>query len=157
MIDLIRGPLAARCITFSPLNLDLVTFIRLGSGRIGWIRKTEKNDIITGYQRVGFEIESPHAVILHQADNDAARYEAFPYDLTAVGIPSVLTLLIFNFDVFDLLNTQINIPLSLSTKSWDFELGWNLNLPSPIEKEGSLDSTNFFSLTVGYLFDLSKN
>lgn len=58
---------------------------------------------------------------------------------------------------FGLLNTQLNIPISYTTSSWDIELGWNLNLPSPIDREGDLDSTSFFSLSVGYLFDLSKN
>lgn len=62
----------------------------------------------------------------------------------------------FNFDVFDLLNTQINIPLSLSTKSWDFELGYNLNLPNTLVNETDLPTTGFFNLSVGYLFDLGK-
>ncbi|MEQ6124678.1 hypothetical protein AAON49_10785 [Pseudotenacibaculum sp. MALMAid0570] len=57
---------------------------------------------------------------------------------------------------FGLLNTQINIPISYTTSTWDFELGWSLNMPSPIDNEGSLDSTNFFTITVGYLFDLTK-
>ncbi|MGZ0014878.1 hypothetical protein [Yeosuana sp. AK3] len=60
---------------------------------------------------------------------------------------------IFN-DVFDLLNTQINIPLSLSTKSWDFELGYNINLPSRLETEPELKTTSFFSISIGYLIDL---
>ena len=62
----------------------------------------------------------------------------------------------FNFDVFDLLNTQINIPLSLSLKSWDFELGFNLNIPNSLIYEGALKTTSYFNLSVGYLFDLSK-
>lgn len=62
----------------------------------------------------------------------------------------------FNFDVFDLLNTQINIPLSLSSKSWDFELGYNLNLPNALENESNLETTKYFNFSVGYLFDLSK-
>ena len=62
----------------------------------------------------------------------------------------------FNFDVFDLLNTQINLPLSLSLKSWDFELGYNLNLPNTLVNESELSSTGFFNFSIGYLFDLSK-
>jgi hypothetical protein len=57
---------------------------------------------------------------------------------------------------FTLLNTQLNIPISYTTSTWDIELGWNLNIPSAILGEGNLDSTNFFSLTVGYLFDLGN-
>ena len=59
-------------------------------------------------------------------------------------------------DIFDLLNTQINLPLSLSTKSWDFELGYNINFPSPVETESNLKTTSFFSLSIGYLIDLDK-
>ena len=62
----------------------------------------------------------------------------------------------FNFDVFDLLNTQFNIPLSLSTKSCDFEFGYNLNFPKTQSNEGALPATNYFNLSIGYLFDFSK-
>jgi hypothetical protein len=61
-----------------------------------------------------------------------------------------------NFNVFDLLNTQVSIPISLSTKSWDFEFGYNLNLPHAVLEEKNLKTTSFFSLSVGYLFDLRK-
>ena len=59
-------------------------------------------------------------------------------------------------DVFDLLNTQINIPLLLITKSWNFELGYNFNIPNPVSTEPDLDNTSFFNLSVGYLFDLRR-
>lgn len=62
----------------------------------------------------------------------------------------------FNFDVFDLLNTQLNFPFSLSTKSWDFEIGYNLNVPNALVNENSLDTTGFLNFSVGYMFDLSK-
>ncbi|MRX62869.1 hypothetical protein [Maribacter luteus] len=63
---------------------------------------------------------------------------------------------IFYDDIFDLLNTQINLPLSLSTKSWDFEAGYNINLPSPVKSETDLKTTGFFNLSVGYIIDLDK-
>ncbi|MFY0603527.1 MAG: hypothetical protein JXQ93_06225 [Flavobacteriaceae bacterium] len=59
-------------------------------------------------------------------------------------------------EYFDLLNTQINFPIAYTTKSWDFELSWNLNLPSAVETEQSLDTTNFFSFSIGYLLDVGK-
>ncbi len=62
-----------------------------------------------------------------------------------------------NFDIFDLLNTQINLPVSLTINSWDFELGYNLNLPNATITEDALSNTSFFNLSVGYMFDLSKN
>jgi hypothetical protein len=61
-----------------------------------------------------------------------------------------------NLNVFDLLNTQISIPISVSTESWDFEFGYNLNLPNVVLKERNLKNTSFFSVSVGYLFDLKK-
>ena len=73
-----------------------------------------------------------------------------------IALANKTVLRTFNFDVFDLLNTQINIPLSLSLKSWDFELGYNLNLPNSLVYEDSLKTTSYFNLSVGYLFDLSK-
>ncbi|WP_157208495.1 hypothetical protein [Mariniflexile maritimum] len=57
-------------------------------------------------------------------------------------------------DIFDLLNTQVNIPLTLVTKSWDFELGYNFNLPSRVETEPQLNKTGFFNISIGYLIDL---
>ncbi len=65
---------------------------------------------------------------------------------------TVITEYIYN-DVFDLLNTQVNIPLTLSTKSWDFELGYNINFPSPVETEPNLKTTSFFNISIGYLID----
>jgi len=63
---------------------------------------------------------------------------------------------IVNFNVFDLLNTQVSIPLSLSTNSWDFELGYHFNFPNSVLKEPNIPTSSFFSFTVGYLFDLSN-
>ncbi|QMU66442.1 MAG: hypothetical protein GKR88_20570 [Flavobacteriaceae bacterium] len=69
-----------------------------------------------------------------------------------IGVPPILV----TTEAFGLLNTQIYLPVSFTTSSWDIELGWNLNLPRPIENEGNLNMTNFFSLTVGYLINLRK-
>jgi hypothetical protein len=60
----------------------------------------------------------------------------------------------FNFDVFDLLNVQFSIPLSISTSSWDFELGYHINLPNAVATETDLNTTSYLSLSVGYLFGL---
>ena len=57
-------------------------------------------------------------------------------------------------DIFDLLNTQVNIPLTLITKSWDFELGYKVNFPSRVETEPKLKTTGFLNLSIGYLIDL---
>lgn len=59
-------------------------------------------------------------------------------------------------DIFDLLNTQLNLPLTLATRSWDFELGYNINFPLPVETEPNLDPTGYFNVAVGYLIDLDN-
>jgi hypothetical protein len=56
-------------------------------------------------------------------------------------------------DIFDLLNTQLNLPLTLATKSWDLELGYNINFPSAVASEPSLNINSFFSISIGYLID----
>ena len=61
-----------------------------------------------------------------------------------------------NYNVFDLLNTQLRIPISLSTKLWDFEVGYNLNFPNAVFEETNIQTTGFFSFSVGYLFDLQR-
>jgi len=53
-------------------------------------------------------------------------------------------MLVYN-DIFDLLNTQINLPLTLASKSWDFELGYNINFPSAVGKETDLKVTNQYN------------
>ncbi len=60
-------------------------------------------------------------------------------------------------DVFAYLNTQLSFPVSLTTKSWDIELGYHLNLPTPLENESELDSTGYFNVSLGYLIDFSGN
>lgn len=57
-------------------------------------------------------------------------------------------------DVFDLINTQINLPLLYSTNSFDFEAGYNINFPNAIGDESNLKNTGFFNFSVGYLIDL---
>ena len=57
-------------------------------------------------------------------------------------------------DVFDLINTQINLPLQFSTNSFDFEVGYNINFPNAIGDESNLKNTGFFNFSIGYLIDL---
>jgi hypothetical protein len=59
-------------------------------------------------------------------------------------------------EVFDLLNTQVGFPISFSKKSWDVELGYYLNLPNAVADESNLKTTNFFGISVGYLFVFAK-
>lgn len=59
-------------------------------------------------------------------------------------------------NIFDLLNAQIRIPISLSSNSWDFELGYNLNLPNAVADETDLNNTSFFNFSIGYMLDLNN-
>ena len=63
---------------------------------------------------------------------------------------------IVNFNIIDLLNTQLSFPLSLSTKSWDFEFGYNFNFPNLVLKESSIPTSSYFNFSIGHLFDLNK-
>jgi len=57
-------------------------------------------------------------------------------------------------DVFNLINTQINLPLQFSTNSFDYEVGYNINFPNALGDESNLKSTGFFNISIGYLIDL---
>ncbi|MCF6213456.1 MAG: hypothetical protein L3J45_05455 [Flavobacteriaceae bacterium] len=56
--------------------------------------------------------------------------------------------------VFGMINTQIEIPLLLNTHNFDFELGYNLNIPSAFENESNLKTTGYFNVSLAYLMDL---
>lgn len=58
--------------------------------------------------------------------------------------------------VFNLLNTQVTVPVSLTTNSWDFDVGYSINIPNAVANESNLPATNFFSISIGYVFDLTK-
>lgn len=55
---------------------------------------------------------------------------------------------------FYLINKQLNLPIQFSTNSFDFELGYNINFPSPIGSETNLKNTSYFNFSAAYLFDL---
>lgn len=57
-------------------------------------------------------------------------------------------------NVFTLIYTQFNFPIQYNYKSFDFEVGYNLNIPSPLENEVDLKNTGFFNISVAYLLDI---
>ena len=59
-------------------------------------------------------------------------------------------------DIFDLVNTQLNIPLSYSTKSWDFEVGYTINFPNAVLADRKIDPTSFLNISIGYFIDLDR-
>lgn len=61
-----------------------------------------------------------------------------------------------NYDVFALLNTRLNLPISLVSKSWNIDIAYNINFPRAVATETGLKTTGYFSLSLGYLIDLNK-
>ena len=57
-------------------------------------------------------------------------------------------------DVFDLINTQISIPIELDTGNWDFQLSYNINFPKALASEHDLSTSGFISFSVGYFSSL---
>lgn len=65
----------------------------------------------------------------------------------------------FNFqsverDVFGLINTQISFPFQLDIGNWDFELSYNLNLPKALPSEIDLETSGYFSFSIGFFSSL---
>ncbi|CAL2106765.1 conserved hypothetical protein [Tenacibaculum sp. 190524A02b] len=60
----------------------------------------------------------------------------------------------FESDDFGLLNTQVTLPLQYSFNNFDFEAGYIVNFPSPLEGESNLNRTGTFMFSVGYLLGL---
>lgn len=57
-------------------------------------------------------------------------------------------------NVFGLINTQFNIPLQYTVGPFDFELGFNYNIPSELGNESDLENTSFFNFGIAYLINL---
>ena len=57
-------------------------------------------------------------------------------------------------NVFDLINTQISIPLEMDRGNWDFQLSYNINLPKALANESNLSPTGYFSFSIGYFSTL---
>lgn len=57
-------------------------------------------------------------------------------------------------DVFDLINTQIQLPLEMTFHSFDLDFGYTYNFPNSIGNEKNLNSTGFFHCSLGYLIEL---
>ena len=53
--------------------------------------------------------------------------------------------------VFDLINTQLSLPLEIDIGSFDIELSYNINMPKALPGETLLSNNGFLSIGVGYL------
>ena len=61
-----------------------------------------------------------------------------------------------NYNVFALLNTQLNLPISLVSTSWNIDVGYSINFPRAVATENDLKTTGFFTVSLGYLLQLKK-
>ena len=53
-------------------------------------------------------------------------------------------------DVFELINTKLELPLEIDFGRWDFEVSYNLNFPNPLISETNISNTSFLTFTIGY-------
>ncbi|WP_372795558.1 hypothetical protein [Lutibacter sp.] len=60
----------------------------------------------------------------------------------------------FQNETFDLINTQLSIPLQYNVNSFDFEVEYTINLPHPIGEELELNTTGVVSFSIAYMIDL---
>ena len=52
---------------------------------------------------------------------------------------------------YGLLNTRLSLPLSFTYKNFDFEVGYNFNIPHSLDSSaGPLNNTSYFNFSVGY-------
>ena len=57
-------------------------------------------------------------------------------------------------DYFQLLNTELSIPVEFDFGNWDIEIDYTFSSPNPLPSEENLENTGFISFSVGYLIGL---
>ena len=57
-------------------------------------------------------------------------------------------------EYFQLLNTELSIPIEFDFGNWDLEIDYTFSLPNPLPSEEGLEKTGFLSFSVGYLINL---
>jgi hypothetical protein len=61
----------------------------------------------------------------------------------------------FTTTQFGLMNTEFQFPLTLSLGDFDFELGYNINIPHSLDPDYSYKVTGYVNFSVGYILDLN--
>lgn len=58
---------------------------------------------------------------------------------------------------FGWMNTELQLPVTVSYNNFDFELGFNINFPRAVANPSeTYKRTTYFNLSIGYLVDLNK-
>ena len=55
---------------------------------------------------------------------------------------------------FGWMNTELNLPLIINLNDFDIELAYTINLPRSLDPNYAYDTTSFFTISVGYIFEL---
>jgi len=55
---------------------------------------------------------------------------------------------------FGWMNTELKLPVTVNYKSFDFEIGYNLNFPRSVVSTEKLASTSYFNFSIGYIISL---
>lgn len=57
-------------------------------------------------------------------------------------------------DVFQLLNTELSLPITIDFGNWDLELEYTLAVPNALPGEEEPQNSGYFSISLGYLVEL---
>ena len=57
-------------------------------------------------------------------------------------------------EVFDLINSQLSLPLEFDIGNWDFQLSYNINFPKALASESNLSTSGYLSFSIGYFSSL---
>lgn len=113
----------------------------------------------------GFQISSTNYAVLNLYKNKNKQLSLKPQLSIVAGNQTIelartfflngFPITIYSTDsTFDLINTQINFPLDFNYKSFDFELGYNLNFPNALKGETNIKNTSYFNFSMAYLINL---
>jgi hypothetical protein len=59
-------------------------------------------------------------------------------------------------DEFGLMNTQLKLPLNISYKNFDFEVGYVYNIPRSLDSNYSYKKSSSFNVSLGYILNFGK-
>ncbi|CAL2102650.1 conserved exported protein of unknown function [Tenacibaculum sp. 190130A14a] len=95
------------------------------------------------YQRNGFEISLRPQIEITIAQQTIEQIR--------IDRDGVIPVIIYTQNhEFGLINTEVKFPVQCSYKSFDFELGYTLNIPNSLPDEGALKSRGFFNISLSY-------
>ena len=57
-------------------------------------------------------------------------------------------------DVFQLLNTELSLPVAFDFGKWDFEIEYTFAIPNALPGEDDSDNNGYFAISLGYLIGL---